>query len=135
MNRPERPQNPTNPTPENAADGKRRGRPKVEKVPYRKEGDALLKAWPEDYDRRVHTPLAVSDFEAEDVFWAKKAEFYEEKASECRQKAELFQKYGSAEKRKTVEKISKLNGQLELLMGQLESEGFDTSELLANMRK
>jgi len=131
QDRPQRPENPQADT--NSDDGKRQGRPKMDKKPYLEDGAPKLKEWPADFDSRVHKPLKVEDFEAEDVFWLKRAEIYDQKAADCRTKAELFTKFGSADQRKAIEKMSKLSSQLELLKSQLAGEGVNVADVLAAM--
>lgn len=127
---------PNRPAETPAADGenKGRGRPKADKKPYREDENApKLDAWPDDFDPKKHKPLTVEDFNAEDVYWNRKAEQYDKKASDCRLKADLFQKYGSSENRKSAEKATKLADQLGSLLSELESDDVDTSDLLAGL--
>jgi len=118
----DRPDRPTEDAPASEGD-KKQGRPKQNKTDFRTEGMDKFKAWPAEYDARKHKPLAVEDFEAEDVFWNQKAGMYDKRAAECRNKAELFTKFGSAEKRKSAEKIGKLATQLELLKATMTASG------------
>ncbi len=109
------------------------GRPKANKVDYRQEGSDLLADWPTDFDPRVHKPLKVEDFSAEDKYWAKRADMYDSKAKHCRTQAELFLKFGNADKRKAAEKLTKMAEKMAQLKKELEADGIDVSTLGIDM--
>ena len=105
------------------------GRPKADKKAYREEGSPLLNEWPADFDAKIHKPLQLADFEAQDVFLLHKAEQMEAKAADYRQKAAIFQKFGSAEARKAAEKFQKMAAKLAELEGELAGMGVDANQL------
>jgi hypothetical protein len=132
-------------TDENSSDGekeKKRGRKKQNKVAYRSKDDPLLNEWPADFDPRKNKPLTEDDFEAQDVFFMKKAEQYRARADQFEKDAKLFKKFGSREKRKAAVKANRLAEQLGALMEELgadnisaEDVNIDVAALLAKLSK
>lgn len=112
-----------------------RGAPKQNKVDYRTEGTALLTVWPADFDSKVHKPLKQEDFSAEDVYFNHRAEQYEKRGAEFRQKALLFQQYGSADTRKAAEKYTKQFAAMAALQAQLEAQGVDMNLLMQGLEE
>jgi hypothetical protein len=107
----------------------KRGRAKMNKVAFRaKDSDKLLE-WPAQFDPRIHTPLTADDFAAEDVFWDHKAKEYEGRAVQCRKNADLFRKFGSAEKRKSAENAVKMFEKLKALQTELAASGIKLEDL------
>ena len=111
------------------------GRPPMNKSSYRAEGASQLTEWPKDFDSKVHKPLQLEDFSAEDVFFNHKAALYERKAAYYRDQASMFLQFGSAEMRKCAEKYTKQMHALAELQAQLEEQGVDMNQLLANINQ
>lgn len=109
--------------------GKKRGRAKMNKTDYRAKDAPKLDEWPADFNKEIHKPLTVDDFNAEDVYWDKKAEEYDKRAKTCRKNADLFRKFGSAEKRKAAENAVKLTEKLAALKAELEASGISMADI------
>jgi len=106
-----------------------RGRKKMNKTDYRAKDAPKLKEWPADFNAEVHKPLVVEDFEAEDIFWDHKADEYEKRAKSCRKNADLFRRFGSAEKRKAAAQAVKLSEKLLALKAELEASGITMEDI------
>lgn len=113
----------------------KRGRKPANKTAYRGKDAAKLAEWPADFNSATHQPLTADDFLAEDVFWEHKATEYEARACDCRKKADLFRRFGSAEKRKSAENASKMLERLLALKKELEGSGINLSDVGVDLSK
>ena len=114
--------------PDAVAEEKKAGRPALNKTDYRAKDAPKLTEWPADYDSKAHKPLKADDFEKEDAFWDHKADEAERRAKTYRSNADLFRQYGSAEKRKAVESMSKHLEKLMALKAELEAGGHSMAD-------
>lgn len=89
-----------------------------------------LTEWPADFDASLHKPLRRVDFENDAVWFEKKAEEYDAKAADMREKAEISRKLGNSADRAKAKKFKKMKDQMAKLQSELEAQGVDIAAML-----
>lgn len=107
-------------------------RPKMDKTDYLIPEGGLID-WPSDWDKTQHKPLKPEDFAgtSEHIYWQRKAKDYQEKVDYANQQAELCQKFGSRDERKTASQALRKMEQAREMLAQLEAAGISAADLEA----
>jgi len=113
----------------------KRGRKRANKADYRSKDAPQLTEWPADYNPARHKPLLPEDFSAEDVFWDHKAVDADKRAATYRRNADMFRKFGSADKIKAIAAASKHLEKLLSLKAELEASGLSMADANIDLNK
>jgi hypothetical protein len=92
-----------------------------------------LEAWPTDHDPKKHKPLMRGDFKDEAVFLEHRAAQFDAQAKKLREEAEQVRKFGPGGKGK-VQKLQKVQGELDALIAHLKAQGMDVDAVLATAK-
>jgi hypothetical protein len=114
---------------------------RVKKIDYRTDADPKLTAWPEGdgipewkngqaFDPKTHKSLRLDDFDRQDIYYERKAEYHDRQAADCRSKAENFKMFGNAKQAKAANRLMKIAAEFEALKATLGGGGVNVDALL-----